>query len=340
MDYFFGFETRLTERVNYVFTLNHLFLLFIVLGLIFALYFGLHAKSEKGKMITKLVLASVLLVFEIGRIVYKYIGHSVSGGTFANFDWWWNISFQLCAIACWATIVTLFLSAFLKKENNYLKILYNILFGMALVGAALAFVYPDTIKGDRSLLHFENVQTILVHVLIIFVPIYLIKVKELNIRLKNIWMPAFGFLIAGSISMSASQISGQNFGFALSNGLLHDIGIRLPFPWHMPVTLFGVFLITLAMYGIFELVYFLKNRKNKVEKDERSKICWNKFYILFIVTMSIGSVLSSLAYLTIPMMFNATPAISWIGLLCLFPIPMIIGSLYLGFWFKRRAVNL
>jgi len=332
--FFFGYETKLTQSIDYIFTLNHLFLLLITAGIICALYFGLHAKSNNGIKITKIVLASILLVLEIGRTIYRYTMHTHNGGTASDFRWWWNISFQMCAIMCWTTIIVLFISAFQKKRGSGLSVFYNILFGAALVGAGLSFIYPDMIAGDRPLLHFLNFQTIIVHTLMIFVPIYLIKTGELKIRLKNIWMPAMGYLGIGAISMTASQISGENFAYALKTNLLEDIGINLPFPWHLPVTVAIVFIIPVIIYGVFELVYRLKN---KGEKPAKEAIINKTMYIFFITAIAAGNVLAVLLLLFIPLMFSASPVGNLLGIFCLIPLGISIGSLYGGLYLKKLA---
>ena len=64
MDYFFGFDTKLASKVDWFFNANHLFLLLWVAGFIVACCFLFSAKSEKGKKVTKLVLAGILFVLE------------------------------------------------------------------------------------------------------------------------------------------------------------------------------------------------------------------------------------------------------------------------------------
>ena len=184
MNYFFGFQNRLAQTMDWFFNFNHLFLILFVASLIISGYFMFNAKTEKGQKITRIVLACLLFVFEVGRIVYKYCEHVANGGNNANFNWWWSISFQMCAIMTWTTIATLILSAILKKGNKFLQILYNILFGCAMIGGILTFTYPDCIDGNFPLFHFKNLQTILVHSLLIFVPIYLIKTKNLKVEIK------------------------------------------------------------------------------------------------------------------------------------------------------------
>ena len=258
MNYFFDFDNIITNKVDWFFNINHLMLILGIATFIVMSAFLLHAKTEKGKKITRIFLAIVLFVFEVSRTVYKYLMHTAHGGTAQNFNWWWNISFQMCAIMCWTTIITLISSAFLKKENKFLQLLYNILFGCAMIGGILTFCYPDCISESYPILHFINFQTILVHSLLIFVPIYLIVSGQFKVQLKNIWKAFVGYVYVGAVAMTASIISGNNFAFSLEFDLI-DLG--LPFPWHLPVIMIILTSISALIYCVFELIRFIKGRK-------------------------------------------------------------------------------
>ena len=71
--YFFGFDNTLSGSIDWFFNLNHLFLICFVALFVVVCCFLFSAKSERGKKITKIALAVVLLVLEIGRFVYEYL---------------------------------------------------------------------------------------------------------------------------------------------------------------------------------------------------------------------------------------------------------------------------
>ncbi|MGN0961835.1 MAG: hypothetical protein ACI4PF_06545 [Christensenellales bacterium] len=273
MNYFFDSNNVLGNNVDWFFNINHLMLVLSIIAFIVMCVFLFRAKTEKGKKITRIFLAIILLIFEVGRTVYKYINHINNGGTAENFNWWWNISFQMCAIMCWTTIATLILSVFLNKENKFLQFLYNILFGCAMIGGILTFCYPDCISENYPILHFVNFQTILVHSLLIFVPIYLIVSKQFKVEIKNIWKVATGYIYIGSIAMTASIISGNNFAFSLKFDLI-DLGIA--FPWHLPVIMLVLVALSTVIYGIFELVRFIKTKKESNSQRPIKDVTNNK----------------------------------------------------------------
>lgn len=320
MNYFFGFETKLSTETDWFFNGNHILLLLWVALFVTGCYFLFSAKTEKGKKITKLVIAGVLFVLEIGRIVYKYLLHCSHGGTATDFNWWWTISFQMCAIMTWTTIVTLVLSAFLPREKKILNYLYNILFGCALLGGALTFCYPDCMSSDRPFLHFLNIQTVTVHALLIFAPLYLIKIGEFKVEIKNIWKLFVGFVWVGALSMSASIISGENFAFAKEFDLI-DLG--LPFPWHLPVVMIILVAISTVIYGMFELV---RKHKHKQENTNVQPISNNKYgKALYVTTIASAIVFGMLIILGLAANLGSqtqTP----LGILCL------LGLIYTIAW--------
>ena len=80
MDYFFGYENKLNNEIDWMFNSNHLFLIIFVALIIISFLFLFNAKSSKGIKVTKFFIASLLLVLEVGRIVYKYKMHIYYGG--------------------------------------------------------------------------------------------------------------------------------------------------------------------------------------------------------------------------------------------------------------------
>ena len=325
MNYFFGFESKLAQPIDWFFNSNHLMLLLWVAGFIVACCFLFSAKSDKGKKATKLTIASILFVLEVGRTIYKYLLHVHNGGNASNFNWWWNISFQMCAIMCWTTIITLILSAFLKKENKFLQFMYNILFGCALIGGVLTFVYPDCMSNDRPFLHFLNIQTVTVHALLIFVPIYLIKIKEFRVDIKNIWKTLAGYVAVGCIAMTASLVSWNNFAFSLKFDLF-DLG--LPFPWHLPVVMAILFALDCVLYGSFEIVRLIKKRiqkKHNTQQESEQVLVENKSK-LGVATYVLSNVMAILCGALI-MLGTASmigKVVSNLGILCLFGLVYMV----------------
>ena len=336
MNYFWDFDVQLKDKIDWMFNVNHLFLISFVAIFIVALMFLLNAKSEKGQKITKICLACVLFILEITRIIWDYQNHLHNGGTSENFNWWWTISFQMCAIMTWTTIITLIVSACVKnKQARVVKILENILFGVAMVGGILTFVYPDCITTDKPFLHFVNIQTIITHSLLIFAPLYLIKIKELKIEMKNIWMPALGFLYVGCLATATSIISGNNFAFALECDLLKDVGLNIPYPWHYLFVFLIVFLLTVLLYGVFEIRNHIKNKniEKQVEKPNKNK----NVYALSVLTFVFLCFQGLLMMLFMGQAIYISGQTSLLGILMLIPFIVAVLLILLGLYYNKLS---
>lgn len=332
MNYFFGFENTLSQNIDWFFNLNHLFLICFVALFVIICFFAFHAKSEKGIKATKIALACILFVLEVGRTIYKYLMHVHNGGTTDNFNWWWNISFQMCAIMCWTTIITLILSVCLKRENKFLQFLYNILFGCAMIGGILTFAYPDCLSENYPFLHFVNIQTVIVHALLIFVPIYLVKVKDLKVDIRNIWKVCVGYVYIGCVAMSASLISGNNFAYSLSFDLV-DLG--LPFPWHLPVIMLVMVAFAAVFYGAFEIVRFVKRKKGKLNVSEEEKMHLNKFDLAIYIVSNVCAILFGALIMLGTASLIGSPS-TWLGVLCLLGLIYMILMLVFAEKFKKN----
>ncbi|MCL2570254.1 MAG: YwaF family protein [Firmicutes bacterium] len=339
MNYFFGYTPTLVREVNWTFSLNHLFLFLVVCAAFAALYFGLHAKTERGKRITKLVLASVLAVFEIGRYIFFVLQYRAAVGSLAGFNWVGTIPFSQCGIMSITMSIILFISALKRTPSGtVMQFFYNLLFGVGLIGGVLTFTTNDNLNGWFSILHWRNIQTIVVHLLLVFVPIYLIKIGEFRPRMKNLWMIAVGYLSIGIISMTGSQIAGDNFAYALGIYVIFEtVGIdwiTIPFPWHLLPLLGAMMLLAAALYLPFEIYH-----RKKHGKDQKPIIQNTRFHIARFVTFIGGYISTLVLLLVIPQAFNATPIVSWLGLVCLVPLPILIGVVLLSWHFKGRALT-
>ena len=315
MNYFFGFES--TGQYEFLYNLNHLIFLLLVIGALFALFFGLHAKTGKGIRITKIVLASVMALLEGGRYTYLMVYYFSTHG---SFDWVGRIPFSMCGQMSITTIIILYVSAFRKTNGRILQYFYNILLGCALWGGVLTFGSPQIINGEFSIMHFRNFQTTVIHIMLIFIPVYLIKIGELQVRLKNFWIIAVGYLAIGIISMTGAQISGNNFAYALYIDLLRDWNIYIPFPWHLPPIFLTMLVLPGICYSIFEAIY----RKSNPQLTMGKPLSNQQRLIL-----SCSFILSFTLHLAISSLLGAAPVANWLGLVCIIPLGVLIG----GIWF-------
>jgi len=215
-----------------------------------------------------------------------------------------------------------------------MQIFYNIIFGVAMTGGLVTFSAPGIIDYRYPLVHFRNFQTITIHILLIFVPFYLVKIGELQIRLRNIWMVYAGFVGVGAISMTASQVSGQNRGWALYVAEMeYYVGVYIPFPWHYLALFLAMLTIPTVVYSLFEIWTYRKKKKQLLD------IGGNKYSIAYVTTLFVGITVATFMLLLIPLTFSQTPVKNLLGLLCLIPILVLIATIATAYCFKCRSVE-
>lgn len=272
-NYLFGDGSRLPEKVDWMFTLNHIWLL-LGTALVITLVTILVKKMKKENQDKFLLIGGItLVVLEISRILFKIFKHLEGSGTLEGFNWWWNISFQMCALMVWFTAINLIVFYFKKEDSKYKQIAYNIMFGAALIGASLSFLYPDMINEWHTLLYFGNAQTIVAHGLLILLPTTLVATGRLKVEWKNIGKVYLGLLGVLALAMPASLISGQNFAFMLEFGLLTEAGVEVAFPLHLFVLALMFFILISALYLPFEITRKVKTCRasKKAKKASESK---------------------------------------------------------------------
>jgi|LGOV01.1.fsa_nt_gb hypothetical protein len=263
----FNPDNTLAESVEWMFNLNHIYLLLAVVFIITVITILVTKLNKKTQEKFLLFSGIFLIVLEFGRIGYKMYSHLSHNPTLEGFNWWWNISFQMCAIMVWFTAINLIVFYFKKQDSKYKQWAYNVMFGAALIGGALSFLYPDMISENHSILHFSNLQTIVAHAFLIMLPIIIVISGRLKVRYKNIGKVFLGLVMVATIAMPASLISGQNFAFMSEFGALVDAGIDIPFPLHIIVLALIFFVFTSLLYGPFEIIRLWKEN-NKIEKEE------------------------------------------------------------------------
>ncbi len=257
----FSFESN-AKYINWL-DLKHIILLFsIVIFVCITLYFLLFAKSKKGIMITKIILASILFILEIGRIIWTVVSNNYFHKTT---NWLITLNFESCTMMVWLNIALVILSLFLNKDNKFLIYLYNISFGIGLVGGVITFIYPAFINSYYSIFHFENLQSIISHIILIVLPLYYLKTKQFSPRLKDFWIIPFTYICVGNLSAMASIIANWNFAFTFYCMPFLVMGVKIPFPFHI-LTIF------LLLSSIMFLVYTIFEIKNKSHFQHYSKL--------------------------------------------------------------------
>jgi len=320
MNYFFGFYPIIEQEIRFFYNLNHLIFVILMMLVLLALYFGVNSTTKKGIRRTLFALGLIMFALEAGRLIWLTAENAYLGLPSGLAFWVSTFPFSYCGIMSITAAVVLIVTAFMKNIQTVgMQIFYNILFGLGMLGGLITFSAPGIFDYRFPLLHFRNFQTVAVHLLLIFVPLYLIKIGKLQIQLRNAWMAAAGFFGTASILMTVSQISGENRGWALYiEEMVIYAGVYIPFPWHLFVLFLAMFSVTLLFYALFG------------RKADTKPIPVNMPIIV------VGLIIATAGILLIPFVFNQSPVESAWGLLCLIPLVIIIATIIMSCIIKRR----
>ena len=251
----FGIDKQLETKINWLELDKIILLCLCVFFACFLLYSAIQTKNQKRILTTKIVFASLLFVLEIGRIIWY-----ICQANFYNkaLNVWTTINFHMCTMMVWVNILTLVLSTFVKKQNKFLEILFNIVFGIGTLGGIITFIYPQFINGSYSIFHFRNLQSIITHIILIVNPIFLYKTKHFEIKMKNFWIIPLTFVAVGSISSFASICGKANFAFAYYCELFTALKMYIPVPWHI---LTVMLILCLIIFVIYLVICYINKHK-------------------------------------------------------------------------------
>ncbi len=217
----------------------------VIIGLICCL----NKKSIKIKRNVILVLASLILVFEVSRRVINlsrpdYDFSSITNllGTLLPRPW--------CAISCW----TVMLASVVKKTR-----LYNLASMCALLNALIFFAYPS-VGFNHSVILFENLYSITTHALLLISSISMMTLglTDFSISKKALWegLGLVLMFIYAFIEIYLMKIEADPMYFMADNDVQKFLGVQ----YDLYLVIYVVFLI--VYFGLFYLVQRLI-KKNK-----------------------------------------------------------------------------
>ena len=329
----FGFDATLPVAEEWLFNTNHLFLALAVVASVVFLCLIISPKSDVGKKICKLCIAFILLLLEVGRMIYRFRYYEHIGYTPATMNWWLVINFHNCTILTWITIGTLIASCFVEKENKTLQFFYNVMFGCGVLGGLLTFTYPLTLNGSYPIYHFVNMQTIITHTLIIVSPILVVKMGDLKVELKNVWQLFVYYIAVGCIALTASMCGYCNFAFTL---YMNWITLDIPFPYHIFVIMGVLVAFETLVYAIFELFRHIRNKRLGIVSQKTTRNKTDLFVTIFMYSsfMLISCVIYSI--IAINVWHNEA---TYLGLLELLTLAYFISGMIYSNHYSRYVTN-
>lgn len=152
----------------------HISTLLICIALIIAFAFIFRNKDEKVRRRVIIVLASIILFFEITRrLINSYTNIEMTFNSFL----YHLLPRPWCAISCWCIII----AVFSKKQFMYNAACYT-----SLLCAIIFFAYPSA-GYNNQYITFANTYSICTHMLLLITSITFITLKFTKFNYKEMW---------------------------------------------------------------------------------------------------------------------------------------------------------
>ena len=317
----------------------------VTILLVAGLFFAFRTKSQKSIKITKIILASFLLflylfkaVFWIVRIITISENNTFSAQYITK-----AFGLDIPSFLVILSSVVLFISAFSKKPSKFMEFLKFTLLGVGLPSAIISLFTIDIIDIYDSYYHVLNIIAMLFNLLLIFIPLYLIKIKELKPSLDKYWYAISGYICLTSICMTLSLIIREgNLSEMTYSKILRKIGIQISFPWHLLIIIPCFLIISFILFYAITFVYkkiIEKDNDVKNEKEEKLEQTpkRNEFFDLYaFATKSICCMQGFLVLIILSAIVRNPFGSIW-GILCLIPLIMTIFCLLAVFEMEKQA---
>lgn len=241
---------------------------FLYLGVCAFLFFLLIRGLKSDRPITRKIVINVscvlLLLFKYGGEAifvteWNLYGDAISSFSHPFWDWRTFFSFQVCGIN--NVLLPLVVWFDIKPMKDFI-------YPASIIGGLAVLLYPvGVLFGDPITITFPLLRTLIVHFLLIFLPIYLIKNDEFHLEKKYWYRAFFGCLLVIAWSMYGNLIVdyGANYMFLMENpfegGPIPVLNV-IPDGWHLLLTFLLVFLGFLLVYGVSSRYERLRLRKN------------------------------------------------------------------------------
>lgn len=205
----FGWEVG-GDNYSHKFSIWHFVVLALIIGASVAICLVAKKKDKAWQDKMFKIIAWVLLALEIVRMIYRTIScvcyNKYLPAERNPYDWAEIISFALCSMITYFTIVTLLINK--QKWNDFA---YDAIFVIALLGGGAALIYPDMLNTHYPIYHITSVQTLITHGIIVCLPFLLLATGRIKLNIKNCWKPLVVMVVFAAIARIMSVATDNNF---------------------------------------------------------------------------------------------------------------------------------
>lgn len=237
---------------GYLFTLPHFVYMAVSVFFVMYIVFWLKIDNPKRNKILVIVMCGMLWFFKYAGeavFIYESLAYETPVSSFTHGFWDWRtlISFQICGV------------------NNVLlpiAILFNVkplkdfTFVSSIIGGTLVILYPSTVLfGDPFVLTFPMLRSLIVHMILVGLPLFLIRTGEFRLEWKHWKRTLIGTLLMIAWPMYGNLVvdPGANYMFLMDNPFY---GGPIPVFNALPVGIHVVVLMPLV-FGLIALTYVI-----------------------------------------------------------------------------------
>lgn len=274
----------------------------------FIVYLGLVllkrlSPSKQDKLIK--FCAVLVPIVEISHNIWLYIVNHAK--------WVELLSLHLCGLQMYFIPLAVFTKALVFKD---------FVFATSILGGIFAIIFPSGVSDVYPFWHFQTLQTLLYHGLLIFVPIAILVTTNYRPTLKRFHKVLGLFLAIASVDLFVDLSFGQNYLFLVTSPdmpLLRNIQLNYGTIPYLIFTFSALLLICLCLHIPFDLQRKRDNCNSKsLETPSRLKD-WEFFYlrllffsIIFSISFFFFSIFSLLSS-TFCLIFSLIISISTFG---------------------------
>ncbi|MGP4039219.1 YwaF family protein [Gracilibacillus sp. D59] len=234
------FSFNRAEYPFQLFSLSHICVVLLTLGLLACMYIFRESITRKYKRFFKYTLVAFLVIGE-ASFHFWYLLHD-------RWDVMINLPFQLCSIS-------LYLCTIMLLTRNY-KV-FEVSFFVSMIGAFVALVTPELFFGFP---HMRFFQFFIAHIAIILSCFYMVWIEEYTPTLGSVIRAFIVLNIMAGCVFIVNKIIGSNYMFlAEKPSNASPIDFLGPYPWYI----LSLEVIALILFMLLYLAFKIQKR-NKI----------------------------------------------------------------------------
>lgn len=237
---FFDFCTNIPKEYAFKnFGFEHILAIVITFLIVFLSLVLLKKLSKQKQSIIIKISAILVPVIEISHNVWLFVANNASIVEL--------LSLHLCGLQMYFIPLAVFTKFLVFKD---------FVFATSILGGIFAIIFPSGVSDVYPFWHFQTIQTLVYHALLIFVPIAILITTNYRPTLKRFHKVLGLFLGIVCIALFVDLTFGQNYLFLVSSPdmpLLKNIQLNYGTVPYLIFTFFALLLICICIHIPFDL---------------------------------------------------------------------------------------